>query len=89
MLKVQDGCDNFCTYCIVPYARGRSRSVPVEDVVRRVQELALAGNKEIVLTGIHLGAYGKDLEPRTSLAELLKKITPSPQSSPTGGEGES
>ncbi len=87
MLKVQDGCDRFCTYCIVPYARGRSRSVPVEEVVRRVKELAAGGNKEIVLTGIHLGAYGKDLRPQTSLAELLKNLIPSPCPSPSRGDG--
>ncbi len=74
MLKVQDGCDRFCTYCIVPHARGRSRSVPVKEVVKRIKELVAAGNKEIVLTGIHLGAYGKDLRPQTGLAELLLKI---------------
>ena len=73
-LKIQDGCDNYCTYCIVPYARGKSRSLPVEDVVSRVEGLKAAGAQEIVLTGIHLGAYGKDLKPKTSLVNLLQKI---------------
>lgn len=60
-VKVQDGCDNFCAYCIVPFARGRPRSIPLPEVVSRVQALALAGYKEVVLTGVHLGLYGRDL----------------------------
>lgn len=60
-VKVQDGCDNFCAYCIVPFARGRPRSIPLPEVVSRVQALALAGYKEVVLTGVHLGLYGSDL----------------------------
>ncbi|MDH3975830.1 MAG: tRNA (N(6)-L-threonylcarbamoyladenosine(37)-C(2))-methylthiotransferase MtaB [Deltaproteobacteria bacterium] len=73
-LKIQDGCEAFCTYCIVPYARGRSRSQLPESVEEQV--LALAGNgfSEIVLTGIHLGAYGLDLEEKTSLLGLLKRL---------------
>jgi len=55
-LKIQDGCDAFCTYCIVPYARGRSRSMPLENVLQSIEELARAGFHEVVLTGIHLGA---------------------------------
>ncbi|MDD2605135.1 MAG: tRNA (N(6)-L-threonylcarbamoyladenosine(37)-C(2))-methylthiotransferase MtaB [Desulfobacterales bacterium] len=74
LLKIQDGCDAFCTYCIVPYARGRSRSMPVEDVLGRVSALGAAGHREVVLTGIHLGRYGKDLSPATTLADLLRRI---------------
>ncbi len=73
-LKIQDGCDAFCTYCIVPYARGRSRSMPLENILHRIEQLAGAGYHEVVLTGIHLGAYGHDLTPGTHLAQLLKRI---------------
>ncbi len=73
-LKIQDGCNAFCTYCIVPYARGRSRSMPTADVQAHLQKLTNADFREVVLTGIHLGAYGKDLNPATSLAELLTSI---------------
>jgi threonylcarbamoyladenosine tRNA methylthiotransferase MtaB len=62
-LKIQDGCDAFCTYCIVPYARGRSRSMPLENVLQSIEQLVRAGFHEVVLTGIHLGAYGHDLAP--------------------------
>jgi len=74
VLKIQDGCNAFCSYCIVPYARGRSRSMPAEDVIRSVRELAEAGFGEVVLSGIHLGCYGHDLVPKTSLYELLCRI---------------
>lgn len=60
-LRVQDGCDSYCTYCIVPYTRGRSRSLPVDEVVRQAEIFAGEGHKEIVVTGIHLGHYGRDL----------------------------
>ncbi|OGP86525.1 MAG: tRNA (N(6)-L-threonylcarbamoyladenosine(37)-C(2))-methylthiotransferase MtaB [Deltaproteobacteria bacterium RBG_16_54_11] len=73
-LKVQDGCDAQCSYCIVPLARGRSRSVPVADVIASLKELSAAGYQEVVLTGIHLGMYGQDLTPRTSLLDLLRRI---------------
>jgi threonylcarbamoyladenosine tRNA methylthiotransferase MtaB len=73
-LKIQDGCDAFCTYCIVPYARGRSRSMPVTDVLRGIDQLAAAGYHEVVLTGIHLGAYGRDLLPPAALPTLLHQI---------------
>jgi threonylcarbamoyladenosine tRNA methylthiotransferase MtaB len=77
-LKIQDGCDAFCAYCIVPYARGPSRSAAFQEVLDSVSRLADHGFREAVLTGIHLGAYGKDLEPRTSLAELLQAILKRP-----------
>lgn len=73
-LQIQNGCNSFCSYCIVPYARGRSRSVAVEEVLQGVRDLAGNGYREVVLTGIHLGAYGLDLKPAESLAGLLRMI---------------
>ncbi len=73
-LKIQDGCDSFCAYCIVPHARGASRSLPPEDVLKKIEILKNAGAREIVLTGIHIGAYGRDLDERSSLYGLLLKI---------------
>jgi threonylcarbamoyladenosine tRNA methylthiotransferase MtaB len=61
-IKVQDGCNNFCAYCLIPYARGVSRSVGSEQVLEEIQRLAQAGTREFVLTGIHIGDYGRDLE---------------------------
>jgi threonylcarbamoyladenosine tRNA methylthiotransferase MtaB len=72
-LKVQDGCDAFCTYCIVPRARGRSRSSDLDTVAAGMEHLGRLGFHEVVLTGIHLGLYGRDLEPRSSLLELLER----------------
>jgi threonylcarbamoyladenosine tRNA methylthiotransferase MtaB len=74
-LKIQDGCNAFCTYCIVPHARGRSRSMPLEDVLTHFRKLAAKGFQEVVLTGIHIGAYGKDLAPRKSLSDLLGAVS--------------
>jgi len=73
-LQAQNGCNSFCAYCIVPYARGRSRSVPLEDVLQGVRNLAANSYKEVVLTGIHLGAYGLDLVPPESLTGLVQRI---------------
>jgi threonylcarbamoyladenosine tRNA methylthiotransferase MtaB len=73
-LKIQDGCDARCSYCIVPLARGRSRSIPRASVLASLRGLQKAGYQEVVLAGIHLGAYGQDLEPRTTLLELLHQI---------------
>ncbi len=73
-LKIQDGCNAFCTYCIVPYARGHSRSLPMADVMHSINEVAAAGFHEVVLTGIHLGAYGRDLSAPVDLATLLHRI---------------
>ncbi|HIJ90855.1 MAG: tRNA (N(6)-L-threonylcarbamoyladenosine(37)-C(2))-methylthiotransferase MtaB [Desulfobulbaceae bacterium] len=70
-LKVQDGCNSFCSYCIVPYARGRSRSLAPDKVVAQAEIFAAQGYKEQVLTGIHLGHYGQDLTPQSNLRELL------------------
>ena len=74
VLKIQDGCNAACTYCIVPLARGPSRSLPPNDVIAGVRAVSEAGFHEIVLSGIHLGHYGRDLSPRTSLVELLSRI---------------
>ena len=73
-LKIQDGCNAFCTYCIIPYARGPSRSKPLESVLSAIQTLSSSGYQEIVLTGIHLGNYGNDLIPKTCLGDLLNRI---------------
>jgi threonylcarbamoyladenosine tRNA methylthiotransferase MtaB len=73
-LKIQDGCDAFCTYCIVPHARGRSRSMPLESVLDNIGKLAKAGFREVVLTGIHLGVYGHDLSPVTNLSTAMERI---------------
>jgi threonylcarbamoyladenosine tRNA methylthiotransferase MtaB len=73
-LKVQDGCNFRCSYCAVPRARGNSRSVAAEEVVRRVREIVAGGYKELVLTGIHLGTYGHDLPEKITLNILIKKI---------------
>lgn len=74
-LKIQDGCNTRCTYCIVPHARGPSRSMPVADVREHVRRLGAEGFLEVVLTGIHLGAYGADLRPPVRLSELLSALT--------------
>lgn len=73
-LKIQDGCNNYCTYCIVPYARGKLRSRKPEEVVRLAGKLAAAGYKEVVLTGIHTGSYGQDLPYDITLAGLLRRL---------------
>lgn len=72
-LKIQEGCNNFCTFCIIPWARGLMRSRPPEDVVNQAQQLVDAGYKEIVLTGIHTGGYGEDLKDY-NLAQLLRDL---------------
>jgi threonylcarbamoyladenosine tRNA methylthiotransferase MtaB len=77
-LKIQEGCDLFCTFCIVPFARGRSRSVPPRQVLDHLHDLAARGFQEVVLTGVHLGGYGGDLEPRTDLYGLLEMIAEQP-----------
>ena len=72
-VKIQDGCNAFCSYCIIPYARGKARSKKYEDVVEEVTKLVENGYQEIVLTGIHTGRYGQDLE-NTSLENLLRRL---------------
>ena len=72
-IKIQDGCNQFCSYCIIPYVRGRVRSRKPEDIVNEVKTLAATGVKEVVLTGIHISSYGTDLE-NISLIELIEAI---------------
>ena len=74
MLKVEDGCVNFCTYCIIPYARGPVRSAPLETAVTQAAQLAAEGYREIVLTGIEISSWGRDLKNGKSLIDLLEAI---------------
>ncbi len=74
IVKIQDGCDNFCSYCIVPYARGRSRSRPMQDIINEAMNLEQSGFNEIVLSGIHLGMYGKDIHETIDLVVLLQAL---------------
>ena len=73
-LKIQDGCDAFCAYCVIPHARGRSRSLEPERVVERIEDLSKQEYAEVVLCGINLGRYGLDLSPPSSLADLIRII---------------
>ena len=73
-VKVQDGCNNFCTYCLIPYARGRIRSRKKENVIEEVKEIAKKGIKEIVITGIHIASYGKDFDSNYRLIDLLEDL---------------
>jgi threonylcarbamoyladenosine tRNA methylthiotransferase MtaB len=73
-LQIQNGCETGCSYCIVPIARGPSRSVPPQEVAEAVSRLVASGYQEVVLTGIHMGAYGFDLSPRNSLTELVQLL---------------
>lgn len=73
-IKVQDGCNQFCSYCIIPYARGRVRSRRFENVIAEVERLAANGFKEVVLTGIHLSSYGVDFKEATGLLELIQAV---------------
>jgi len=74
ILKIQDGCNNRCSYCVIPFVRGRSRSLPPDTVIGEVRRLVATGAKEIVLSGINLGSYGRDLAPRASLAGVVRRI---------------
>ena len=74
VVKVQDGCNMFCTYCIIPYARGRIRSRKIESVVSEISKIAKLGIKEVVITGIHVASYGKDFEENIGLINLLEAI---------------
>ena len=73
-IKIQDGCDRYCTYCIIPYARGPVRSRNADEVYNEICKIAETGIKEIVITGIHISSYGKDLSPKLTLIDLLEKI---------------
>lgn len=73
-VQIQNGCDAYCSYCIIPFARGSSRSAPVDQVLAQVRRLASNGYPEVVLTGIHIGNYGADLDPQLSLVELVRRL---------------
>lgn len=73
-VKVQDGCNQFCTYCIIPYARGRIRSKAIPEVVKETEALVSGGIHEIVLTGIHLSSYGRDFEEKKTLLDLIEAV---------------
>lgn len=74
-VKIQDGCNQFCTYCIIPYVRGRIRSRSMNSVIDEISRLAEAGVKEVVLTGIHISSYGRDMDGDTGLADLVENIS--------------
>src|SRR6266571_448630 len=73
-LKIQDGCNSRCSFCVIPFVRGKSRSLPPETVIRELQNLSQSGYREIVLSGINLGTYGRDLSPRVEFEDLLRRI---------------
>lgn len=73
-IKVQDGCNNFCTYCIIPYARGRIKSRKKESILEEIEKIAEKGIKEVVITGIHIASYGKDFDNNYRLIDLLEDI---------------
>lgn len=74
-VKIQDGCNQFCTYCIIPYVRGRIRSRSMDSVIDEISRLAEAGVKEVILTGIHISSYGRDMDGDTGLADLVENIS--------------
>ena len=74
VIKVQDGCDRFCSYCIIPYARGRVRSRKPEHIIKEIENIAKQGIKEVVITGIHIASYGKDFRNGYKLIDLLEEI---------------
>ena len=74
VIKVQDGCDRFCSYCIIPYARGHVRSRKIENIVEEIKEIAIRGIKEVIITGIHIASYGKDFKENVGLIDLLEEI---------------
>ena len=84
VIKVQDGCNQFCSYCIIPYARGRVRSRKIESIIKEIEQIAQKGIKEVVITGIHIASYGKDfekedgligsLEPKIITEEFMKRL---------------
>src|SRR6266404_4704747 len=73
-LKIQDGCDSRCSYCVIPFVRGKSRSLPPDTVIHEIHRLSESGFREIVLSGINLGTYGRDLSPRVEFEALLRRI---------------
>jgi len=74
LLKVQDGCENFCTYCIIPYARGPVRSIPLNKAIEQVQQLVADGYKELVITGIEISSYGRDLADGEDIVDLIEAV---------------
>jgi threonylcarbamoyladenosine tRNA methylthiotransferase MtaB len=74
ILKIQDGCNNRCSYCVIPFVRGKSRSLPPDLVIAEIRKLVDAGAKEVVLSGINLGSYGRDLTPRVELVKTVRRI---------------
>ena len=78
LIKIQDGCDSYCSYCIIPFLRQRSRSLAPAMVMAEISELLVSGCSELVLTGVHLGQYGLDLQPQTSLTSLLRQLNDFP-----------
>lgn len=74
VIKIQDGCDRFCTYCIIPYARGRVRSRKPDSIIKEIKTIANNGIKEVVITGIHVASYGKDFKEKYQLIDLLEEI---------------
>jgi len=74
VIKVQDGCDRFCSYCLIPYARGRVRSREPQSVIDEIKNIAETGIKEVIITGIHIASYGKDFKNGYMLIDLLEEI---------------
>ena len=74
VIKIQDGCDRFCSYCIIPYARGRVRSRKPESIISEIEKISEEGIKEVVITGIHIASYGKDFKTNYNLIDLLEEI---------------
>ena len=74
VIKIQDGCNRFCTYCIIPYARGKIRSRKIESIISEIKQIVKTGIKEVVITGIHIASYGKDFEEKIGLIDLLEQI---------------
>lgn len=79
VIKVQDGCDRFCSYCLIPYARGRVRSREPKSIIKEITELSENGIKEVVITGIHVASYGKDFKNEYKLIDLLEEINQIPK----------
>ena len=79
LIKVQDGCNNYCSFCIVPYVRGEPRSRALDEIASEISELSLSGVREFVLTGINLGKYGQDLEQGIEMTDLLRAVERTPQ----------
>src|SRR4030081_2669233 len=74
VVKIQDGCNSRCAYCVIPFVRGRSRSLPPAQAIEEIARLSASGYREVVLSGINLGTYGRDLSPRVELIDLLQRI---------------